>query len=172
MSIIIDRQSKGYRLEAKLWLPRSAEDVFNFFAVTRNLEETAPPALRFKILGPDNIVMGRGTRLDYRLWLYGLPVYWQSEITAWEPPYRFVDQQRRGPYRWWTHEHTFAENEDGTLMLDRVNYGVPGGALVHRIFVAHSLRKIFEFRARRMRDMMLAASGSHDAQAAQGTAQR
>jgi ligand-binding SRPBCC domain-containing protein len=148
------------------------EDVFNFFAVVRNLEETAPPALRFKILCPDAIVMEPGTRLDYRLWLYGLPVYWQSEITAWEPPYRFVDQQRRGPYRWWIHEHTFEENEDGTLMLDRVDYGVPGGALVHRVFVGHSLRKIFKYRARRMRDMMLAGSGRDVAQAGRETAQR
>ena len=45
---------------------------------------------------------------------------WQSEITVWEPPHRFVDEQRRGPYRLWRHEHDFVERDGGTVIRDRV----------------------------------------------------
>lgn len=42
--------------------------------------------------------MAVGTRFEYRLRLKGLPIRWESEITAWEPPDRFIDEQKRGPY--------------------------------------------------------------------------
>jgi len=57
-----------------------------------------------------------------RLRLRGIPIRWQSEITAWEPPHRFVDEQRRGPYRAWIHEHTFEERGGETIARDRVQY--------------------------------------------------
>ncbi|NIM52459.1 MAG: CDP-paratose 2-epimerase, partial [Gemmatimonadales bacterium] len=79
-----------------------------------------------------------------------VPVRWRTEITDWEPPHRFVDSQARGPYRWWIHEHTFTAREGGTEMIDRVRYGVWGGELVHRLFVAGDLRRIFEYRTQQI----------------------
>ncbi len=61
-------------------------------------------------------------------------------------PRRFVDEQRRGPYRQWIHEHTFAEQDGGTVASDRVDYAVPGGAIANRVLVARDLEKIFAFR--------------------------
>jgi ligand-binding SRPBCC domain-containing protein len=72
-----------------------------------------------------------------------------TEITAWEPPRRFVDRQRRGPYRLWVHEHLFEEQREGTLIRDRVRYAVPGGPLaplLHRLLVGPDVRKIFAHR--------------------------
>lgn len=65
----------------------------------RNLAILTPPWLRFSILTPGPIQMKQGALIDYRLRPRGIPIRWQSEITAWEPPHRFVDEQRRGPYR-------------------------------------------------------------------------
>jgi ligand-binding SRPBCC domain-containing protein len=133
-------------LESELFLPRPRVEVFPFFADAFNLERITPAWLRFRILTPPPIEMRPGLRIDYALRLHGLPLRWQSEITAWEPPDRFVDEQRRGPYRLWRHEHTFEELDGGTLVRDRVRYEVPGGGLVDRVLVRRDLDRIFSFR--------------------------
>lgn len=128
--------------------------MFPFFADARNLEAITPPLIRFAILTPGPIEMRVGLRSDYRLRVRGLPLHWQSEITAWEPPNRLVDEQRRGPYRVWIHEHTFEERDGGTLARDRVRYAVPGGNLVERLFVRPQPRKIFAHRQTRLVEMI------------------
>jgi len=120
--------------------------VFPFFADAFNLERITPPLLRFRVVTPRPIAMRAGTRIDYRLRIHGVPVRWQSEITAWEPPFRFVDEQRRGPYRLWSHAHTFVARDGGTLCRDVVTYAAPGGALVHRLLIGPDVRKIFQYR--------------------------
>jgi len=75
---------------------------------------------------------------------------WGSEVTAWDPPRRFVDEQRRGPYRFWIHEHRFAARDGGTDVFDHVEYGVPGGVVVNSLLVAPDLRKVFEYRRKRL----------------------
>jgi len=78
--------------------------------------------------------------------LRGIPLRWQSEITVWEPPRRFVDRQTRGPYSLWVHEHIFKEQDGGTLIGDRVEYAVPGGRLAQKLLVAPDLERIFKYR--------------------------
>jgi ligand-binding SRPBCC domain-containing protein len=136
-----------------LWVPRPAAEVFAFFGDALNLNWITPPWLHFRIVTPPPITMCRGTLLDYRLCLHQVPLRWRTEITLWEPPDRFIDEQRRGPYRRWVHEHVFQEGEGGTWVRDRVEYAVPGGwlePLVHRFLVGPDLRKIFAYRRRRL----------------------
>ena len=78
------------------------------------------------------IAMGEGALIDYRLRIRGLPVRWRSRIAAWDPPRRFVDEQVRGPYRLWIHEHAFEPRAGGTLVRDHVRYSVLLDFLVHR----------------------------------------
>jgi ligand-binding SRPBCC domain-containing protein len=127
-------------------LPRPVDEVFDFFADAQNLEAITPPWLHFQILTPPGIRMATGTRIEYRLRLRGLPLHWTSEITAWEPPRRFVDEQISGPYRLWEHEHCFESTGGGTTANDRVRYAVPGGIIVHRLLVAPELKRIFDYR--------------------------
>ena len=141
---------RTFELRRQTWLPRPLGEVFPFFADATNLETLTPPWLRFRILSPHPIGMGRGTLIHYRLRARGIPFRWRSEITAWEPPRRFVDEQRRGPYRLWVHEHRFTPWGQGTLVTDHVRYAVWGGALVRRLFVARELDRIFDFRQQRL----------------------
>ena len=144
---------RTHRLEREQWFPRPAEEVFNFFGDAHNLDEITPPWLHFEVLTPRPIAMAPGTLIEYRLRLRGIRITWQTEITAWEPPVRFVDTQRRGPYRQWVHEHVFTPERGGTLMRDAVDYAVPGRILeplVHRLFVAPDLRRIFDYRSEQL----------------------
>jgi ligand-binding SRPBCC domain-containing protein len=143
-----------YVLETEQWLPRSIAETFAFFGDALKLEEITPPWLHFHVLTPRPIPMFPGAKIDYRLRLHGVPVTWQSEITVWEPPYRFVDQQLRGPYRLWHHEHTFAEKDGGTWVKDRVDYAVPGGPLAHALFVRRDLERIFAYRRKRLEELL------------------
>lgn len=139
---------KTYRLTKTLWLPHPRPIIFEFFANPRNLDLITPPWLRFKVLSRESTVISAGTLLDYRLRLHGLPIRWQSEISVWQPPDRFIDRQTKGPYSLWIHEHTFAEEHGGTVVGDHVEYAVPGGALVNHLIVARDLARIFDYRHR------------------------
>jgi len=93
--------------------------------------------------------MREGARIDYRLRIRGVPVRWQSEIAAWEPPHRFVDRQLRGPYRLWHHEHIFEAIDGGTAIRDVVDYRAPGWILeplVNRLLVRPDVDRIFAYR--------------------------
>lgn len=140
--------TRQHTLERRTWLPRPVEQVFAFFADATNLERITPPELRFRIASPLPIAMHRGTRIDYRLALFGVPFSWDTEISVWQPPQRFVDRQLTGPYRQWIHTHEFAAENSGTRMLDRVEYVLPLEPLgwIALPLVRHQLDRIFDFR--------------------------
>lgn len=144
---------KVHELQRELWLPRPLTEIFPFFADAANLETLTPPWLNFRILSPRPIPMGGGTLIDYRIVVHGIPFRWRSEITVWEPPHRFVDEQRRGPYRFWRHEHLFAERDGGTLISDWVKYAVLFDPIVHRWLVHPDVERIFDFRTKKMREL-------------------
>lgn len=140
-------------LQSEVWVPCPRERVFEFFSRAENLEAVTPGWLHFSILSPSPVKMKTGTRIRYRLRLHGIPLRWESEITAWEPPHRFVDEQKTGPYRLWIHEHQFLEHDGGTTVRDTVQYAVAGGELLHRLFVAPDLKEIFEFRRQKVTEI-------------------
>ena len=143
---------KIFHFECGLWLPRPRNEVFEFFANALNLEGITPPWLKFRVVTPKPVHMQRGAEIEYRLRIRGIPVRWRSRITAWDPPHRFVDEQIRGPYRVWIHEHRFSEKLRGTLCEDSVQYAPLGGALSNKLLVEHDVRKIFAYRSERLQE--------------------
>jgi ligand-binding SRPBCC domain-containing protein len=141
-------------------LAHPIDEVFVFFADARNLEAITPPLLRFRVMdaGADALAMGPGALIRYRLRVRRVPVGWLTVIRAWEPPLRFVDEQLRGPYALWHHTHTFAALDDGTtLMRDVVRYALPCGPLgelAWRLFVRRDVEAIFDYRARRIVELL------------------
>jgi ligand-binding SRPBCC domain-containing protein len=133
---------------------KAIDEVFSFCADAQNLPLLIPDWINFCIVTPGPVIMAPGTHIDYEIRLHGIPFAWQSEITVWEPPYRFVDEQRKGPYRWWSHTHTFEEVHAGrTIVRDLVRYGVPGGKVVNKLLVAPDLRRIFSHRRRQLQEI-------------------
>ena len=133
-------------------LPRA--DVFSFFEDARNLGRITPPWLKFRILNPESIRMRAGAEIDYAIGWMGLPMKWKTVIREYEPPHRFVDEQARGPYAYWRHEHTFEETAAGVEIRDRVDYRLPLGVLgriAHVVMVRRQLAEIFRYRQEAIR---------------------
>jgi ligand-binding SRPBCC domain-containing protein len=147
-----------YALATWQWLPRPRPEVFAFFSDASNLERITPAFLNFHVLTATPIEMRAGALIDYRLRLRGIPLRWRSEITTWEPPVRFVDCQRRGPYRLWEHTHSFDEEDGGTRVRDDVRYGLAGPRIftraVNAVLVAPDTRRIFAFRHAALEDCL------------------
>jgi hypothetical protein len=144
--------------ETEIRLPLPIERVFAFFGDARNLDAITPPWLHFHVVTPGPIEMKAGTLLDYRLRIRGLPIRWRSEIVEWVPPYRFVDRQVCGPYRSWHHTHTFETVGADTVIRDHVEYAVPGWILeplIHRWLVGPDVRRIFEYREKKIRELLV-----------------
>jgi ligand-binding SRPBCC domain-containing protein len=150
----------SHRLERSQVVPRPRREVFAFFSDVANLQALTPEFLNFEFLSPLPIAMKAGVTVEYRLRLFGLPVRWKTEIELFEPENRFIDIQRRGPYRNWRHLHQFSDHPGGTLMEDRVDYSLPLGALGDfggRRWVRRSLDRIFDFRRDRIAEILGAA---------------
>jgi ligand-binding SRPBCC domain-containing protein len=145
-----------HELERTQVVAAAPEEAFAFYADPRNLEAITPPWLRFRIVRSPGRLHA-GARLSYRLRLFGLPVRWETEIVAWRPPRSFTDVQLSGPYRLWEHTHRLAPAAGGTEIYDHVRYRVPGGpaaAVVQRLLVGRWLDGIFDYRARRVRELL------------------
>ena len=151
----MEPEDSGHRmtihtLERKQQLPMKPREVFPFFESPGNLARITPPWLNFRILTPGPIEMKVGTVIDYTIRWMGIRVRWKTLITSHEPPWKFVDEQIKGPYSLWHHTHQFLEIPSGTEMTDRVRYVLPGGLIgdvAHALVVRRQLNGIFDYRA-------------------------
>jgi ligand-binding SRPBCC domain-containing protein len=57
----------------------------------------------------------------------------QVKITSMESPVRFTDEQMKGDFKQFRHEHHFKPVENGTLMIDMLDFTSPYG-VVGQIF--------------------------------------
>ena len=145
-----------YHLVREQWIPKPIDEAFAFFSRPENLEEITPPWLGFHIVRSDK-QLHAGSLINYKLRIHGFPMRWSSEIKIWEPPYRFVDNQLRGPYKLWHHEHRFSEQNGGTLIRDHVDYALPLGILgeiAHALLVRRDVESIFAYRQKRLEELL------------------
>lgn len=134
---------------AQEWIAKPQSKLFQFFSDERNLERITPPFLNFKVLGKSTPHIERGTEINYKLRIHGIPAGWRTLISEWNPPHHFRDIQLNGPYAKWDHTHRFIPIKNGTLMEDQVVYRLPlaswGGSLAGS-FVRKDIHSIFNYR--------------------------
>lgn len=140
-----------YQFKTEQWLPITKEKAWRFFSSPKNLSLITPPGLGFQILSTfSNEYVYEGMKIDYTLNpIWGIPVYWQTEISKVEKNELFTDIQKKGPYKVWEHTHYFSEKDGGVLMKDIINYELPLsflGKLAHWLFVKNKIVRIFRYR--------------------------
>ena len=142
-------------LEARVWLARPRPEVFAFFADPRNLARVTPPRLGLR-LDTDARQLAAGAVLDLSTRWLGVPLRSRVYIREYDPPYRFVDVQVRGPWARWEHRHLFLEERGGTWVEDRVTYRLPLGPLgrvLHAGLVERQLRAAWAYRQARLGEL-------------------
>lgn len=137
-------------LKQKQFLPISIEQAWDFFSAPQNLNLITPENMVFEITSevPDKIY--EGLLINYRIKpMMNIPMKWCTEITHVKEGVFFVDEQRKGPYRMWHHEHHFEKVEGGVEMTDIVHYDIGKwllGYVAGRLFVHRRVKEIFRYR--------------------------
>lgn len=99
--------------------------------------------------------IGLGQEVTWSARHFGILWRMTSRITALHEPARFVDEQVRGPFAYWHHEHRFEAVQNGTRVLDKIDFAAPLGPLgrlVERAVLASHMRELIETRNRYLKD--------------------
>lgn len=146
-----------YILQRTQQLPISIGQAWDFFSRPDNLQDITPAYMNFRILSNSNSKeMYAGQVITYKVSpLFGIPLFWMTEITHVKDREYFVDEQRFGPYALWHHTHRFKEIPGGVEMLDMVHYKMPLGWLGQLLagwFVKRQVEGIFDYRFKVLQD--------------------
>lgn len=129
------------------------EECWSFFSNPANLSKITPPEMNFIIRFPNPVPpMYQGMIIQYKVSpLLNIPMEWITEINAVQKPHFFVDNQIKGPYSIWHHQHFFEETPEGIIIRDIVTYKLPFGKLgewVAGSMVRKKIEGIFKYRSK------------------------
>lgn len=103
------------------------------------------------VAGVTSGLIGLGETVTWRARHFGVWFTMTSRIEELERPRAFVDQQLRGPFKLFRHEHLFEPLGTGTLMTDTITLASPvGGVLAERLFLVPYLRRLILQRNRHL----------------------
>ena len=154
-------------------IPISIEQAWDFYSNPANLHQITPDNMGFKVISRHHgNSLYAGQIFEYKVSpVMGIPLYWMTEITHVNAPAYFVDEQRKGPYAFWQHQHHFKSIEGGVEMTDIIHYKNHIwllGILVNSLFIKKKLRKIFEFRFKKVEVLFGQWPGGQDASIVMG----
>lgn len=129
----------------------SAASLYAWHAREGALGRLLPPWERAELESSTGDLSNR--RLVMRMRLAG-PIWkrWVARHDGHEPGRWFRDVQDAGPFARWEHTHRFEDTPGGSVLVDRVEYEVPLGALGRAVAgraVAAQIDRMFRFRHRR-----------------------
>lgn len=99
------------------------------------------------IAGTTSGAIGLGETVTWRARHFGIWFTMTSKITEVEKPTRFIDQQARGPFTTFVHEHQFEPLGAGCRMTGTITVGSPIlGRLTERAILVPYLRRLITKR--------------------------
>ena len=78
-----------------------------------------------------------------------------SRITEMEPPHFFVDEMVKGDFKSFYHGHYFKTAENGTILIDKINFETPYGTfgkIANTIFLTSYIKKFLVKRNEVIKD--------------------
>lgn len=146
-----------YQLKRTQLVKTDLKTCWDFFSSPRNLKTITPDYMGFDVLVDIPDKMYEGLMIEYSVKpLFSIPMKWITEIKYVHDQEFFVDEQRKGPYKIWHHEHHFKAVEEGVEVTDIVSYELPLGflgRLAHPIVVKNKLEEIFEYRFKKVEEL-------------------
>jgi len=148
-----------YQLKTKQFVKTDIATCWDFFSDPKNLSKITPQSMGFIVRTELPDKMYEGLMIEYTVRpMLGIPMNWITEIKTVKNHSFFIDEQRKGPYRIWHHEHHFKEVEGGVEMTDIVSYELPLGflgRLMHPILVKNKLKEIFDYRRQKVDELFI-----------------
>lgn len=81
--------------------------------------------------------------------------FFRSEITEMKKHSLFIDQQVKGDFKMMKHEHHFKPCDNGTIMIDLVEFEAPFGGFgkaFSKIYLTRYLKRLVELRNKAIKD--------------------
>ena len=110
-------------------------------------------ASRERAIGRDaaSDLLALGDEITWRAWHFGVPWRLTSRITAFNRPFQFIDEQVRGPFHRFHHDHRFEALDGGSRMTDILEFEAPAGwlgRLAERLVLTSYMQTLIEERNR------------------------
>lgn len=141
-------------LKQEQFLPISLEEAWEFFSTPLNLNVITPPDMHFEIISELPKKIHPGLLIHYKIMpVMHIKMNWTTEITEVVEFDHFVDEQRKGPYRYWHHEHHFKSVDGGVMMTDILHYDIGMsflGWIAGELFVHQRVDDIFDYRFKKL----------------------
>ena len=80
----------------------------------------------------------------------------RSEISDMKKPDMFIDQQVKGDFKMMKHEHHFKPCENGTIMIDLIEFEAPYGSvgkLFSKLYLTRYLKNLIEQRNKSIKEL-------------------
>jgi len=94
-------------------------------------------------------LIGLGQQVQWRARHFGLWFNLTVAITEMNRPSHFQDVMVKGPFRCFRHDHTFTQQNESTLMVDRVEFASPVplfGSVADALVLQHHLKHFLQTR--------------------------
>lgn len=155
-----------YRRRTRVAAP--LEEVWAFHSDVSGLEALTPNWMGLRVDGidrphgapdPETLEVGTRIRLSMRPLGVGPRLSWVSKITERRrdgESAMFRDVMEDGPFRRWDHSHLFFGDGTETVVVDELEYALPGGALgdLAGPFARVGFEGMFRQRHRRTRELL------------------
>ena len=143
------------RIETVHRVPRPQAEVLAWYDRPGALVRLTPPGLG-SAEGPSTGGTQAGRLVGVRMGPSALPTalrpHWILRHAEHDPAGRFVDQQVRGPWRTWRHEHRIEADGTATAVRDSIDLELPRRLERLAPLAQSQIRRLLAFRSRQLRD--------------------